>query len=58
MIPPAILELKIVIATLVRSFHFNDTGKKVETRISPSLLGKVDGEVGVIPLKISRIPGV
>ncbi|KAF7352175.1 hypothetical protein MVEN_01180700 [Mycena venus] len=39
----AVLELKIILVTLVRSFVFTDTGVHVDEKISPTLQPVVDG---------------
>ena len=49
----AVLELKVMLATLVRSIEFGETGARIEQRISPTLQPVVDGQGGVLPLKLS-----
>ncbi|KAF9071344.1 cytochrome P450 [Rhodocollybia butyracea] len=51
----AVLELKIIIAVLIRSFEFECTGAKIVQRLSPSLQPVADGKVAVMPLKISLV---
>ncbi|KAJ7634580.1 cytochrome P450 [Roridomyces roridus] len=46
----AILELKIILSTLIRSIVFKDTGARVEAKISPTLQAVVDGKGGNLPL--------
>lgn len=52
----AILELKVMLATLVRSIEFGETDARIEQRISPTLQPVVDGQGGVLPLKLSLAP--
>ncbi|KAF9066297.1 cytochrome P450 [Rhodocollybia butyracea] len=49
----AVLELKIIIAVLVRSFEFECTEVKIVQRLSPSLQPFADGKAGSMPLKVS-----
>ncbi|KAJ6557937.1 cytochrome P450 [Mycena capillaripes] len=51
----AVLELKIILATLVRSFVFSDTGVHVEEGISPTLQPVVDGRGGNLPLRLKLL---
>ncbi|KAJ6582927.1 cytochrome P450 [Mycena vulgaris] len=51
----AVLEFKIILATLVRSIVFVDTGARVEEKISPTLQPVVDGKGGVLPLGLRLV---
>ncbi|KAF9066298.1 cytochrome P450 [Rhodocollybia butyracea] len=51
----AILELKIIIAVLVRSFEFECTEAKTTQRLSPNLQPITDGKPAVMPLKVSLV---
>jgi hypothetical protein len=54
--PPSIsglLELKIVIAALVRSFDFGLTETKITQNIAMSLQPFADGKLASMPLKVS-----
>ncbi|KAF7324958.1 hypothetical protein MKEN_00538200 [Mycena kentingensis (nom. inval.)] len=51
----AVLEFKIILATLVRTLRFTDTGARVDSRISPTLQPVVDGKGGVLPLGIQLV---
>ncbi|KAF7307165.1 hypothetical protein MIND_00510100 [Mycena indigotica] len=50
----AVLEFKIIVATLIRSFVLLDTGAHVEEKISPTLQPVVDGRGGHLPLKLKH----
>lgn len=52
----AVMELKIIIAVLVRSFEFECTEAKIVQRLSPSLQPFADGKAGSMPLKVYLIP--
>ncbi|KII87864.1 hypothetical protein PLICRDRAFT_42386 [Plicaturopsis crispa FD-325 SS-3] len=52
----AIFEMKVILATLIRSLQFHDTGAVVHSRISPTLQPVTDGEGGVLPLRITLAP--
>ncbi|KAF8162463.1 cytochrome P450 [Mycena galopus ATCC 62051] len=51
----ALLELKIMLVTLVRSIVFTDSGVHVEEKISPTLQPVVDGRGGNLPLCLKLI---
>ncbi|KAF9068360.1 cytochrome P450 [Rhodocollybia butyracea] len=54
-----VLELKIAIAVLVRSFEFEPTEAKITQSISPTLQPFADGKGGSMPLKlVSLAPGL
>ncbi|KAF7351389.1 hypothetical protein MSAN_01570600 [Mycena sanguinolenta] len=51
----ALLEMKIILATLVRSIVFTDTRVHIEEKISPTLQPVVDGKGGDLPLLLKVI---
>ncbi|KAF8653640.1 hypothetical protein AX16_003792 [Volvariella volvacea WC 439] len=51
----AVLEMKVIIATLIRSLEFRDTGAVIQQKISPTLQPVLNGEAGVLPVEISLI---
>jgi hypothetical protein len=51
----AVLELKMILATLVQSFVFTDTGVHVDEKISPTLQPVVDGGGGNLPLRLKLV---
>ncbi|KAJ7060971.1 cytochrome P450 [Mycena amicta] len=51
----AVLEFKIILATLVRSFTFIDTGALVDEKISPTLQPVVNGQGGHLPLQLKLV---
>ncbi|KAJ6582930.1 cytochrome P450 [Mycena vulgaris] len=51
----AVLELKIILATLIRSIAFIDTGVAVEEKISPSLQPIVGGKGPRLPLLLKVV---
>ncbi|KAF7360174.1 hypothetical protein MVEN_00746000 [Mycena venus] len=51
----AILELKIMLATLIRSIMFAETGVHVEEKISPTLQPVVGGRGGNLPLRLKLV---
>ncbi|KAJ7143292.1 cytochrome P450 [Mycena crocata] len=51
----AVLEFKIILATLIRSIVFTDTGARIEEKISPTLQPVVDGKGGVLPLHLKLV---
>ncbi|KAJ7196533.1 cytochrome P450 [Mycena pura] len=51
----AVLEFKIILATIVRSIAFADTGVHVEEKISPTLQPVVNGRGGYLPLRLKLI---
>ncbi|KAJ7668023.1 cytochrome P450 [Mycena rosella] len=53
--PTAVLEMKIILATLIRSIVFLDTGAVVEEKISPGLQPIVGGKGGVLPLLLKVV---
>ncbi|KAF5367489.1 hypothetical protein D9758_003729 [Tetrapyrgos nigripes] len=50
-----LLELKVIIATLIRSFEFHPTDADVKQYISPTLQPFVNGEGGLMPMKVSLV---
>ncbi|KAK0216094.1 cytochrome P450 [Armillaria fumosa] len=48
-----ILEVKVILALLIRSFEFHDTDAHIQRFISPSLQPFVNGEAGQLPLKVT-----
>lgn len=48
----AVFEFKVILATLIRSLEFRDTGAVVQQKISPTLQPVVDGKGGLLPLYI------
>ncbi|KAJ6614603.1 cytochrome P450 [Mycena sp. CBHHK59/15] len=51
----AVLEFKIILATLVRSIVFTDTGVTVQSKISPTLQPVVGGKAGRLPLFLKLV---
>ncbi|KAJ7822640.1 hypothetical protein B0H14DRAFT_2598420 [Mycena olivaceomarginata] len=51
----SVLEIKIILATLVRSIVFSDTGVHVEEKILPTLQPVVDGRGGNPPLRLKLV---
>ncbi|KAJ7108725.1 cytochrome P450 [Mycena epipterygia] len=51
----AVLEFKIILATLIRSIVFVDTGVHIEEKISPTLQPVVDGKGGMLPLRLRLV---
>ncbi|KAJ7032015.1 cytochrome P450 [Mycena alexandri] len=51
----AVLEFKIILATLVRSIVFSDTGVHVDEKISPTLQPVVNGKGGALPLRLKLV---
>ncbi|KAJ7185812.1 cytochrome P450 [Mycena filopes] len=51
----AVLEFKVILATLVRSIVFTDSGAHVEEKISPTLQPVVEGKGGVLPLRLRLV---
>ncbi|KAF7319134.1 hypothetical protein HMN09_00249800 [Mycena chlorophos] len=51
----AVLELKIILATLVRSFVLFDTGARVDAKISQTLQPVVDGRGGHLPVRVKLL---
>ncbi|KAJ7468090.1 cytochrome P450 [Mycena latifolia] len=51
----AVLEFKIILATIVRSIVLVDTGVHVEEKISPTLQPVVDGKGGMLPLRLKLV---
>ncbi|THH19339.1 hypothetical protein EW146_g1797 [Bondarzewia mesenterica] len=52
-LPRAIVEFKVILATLIRSIQFRDTTASIRQVISPTLQPVVDGKGGLLPLHIS-----
>ncbi|KII84094.1 hypothetical protein PLICRDRAFT_46431 [Plicaturopsis crispa FD-325 SS-3] len=50
----AVLEMKVILAVLIRSLEFRDTGVLVRQRLP--LTPMVNGEVGVLPLRVAIAP--
>lgn len=46
-----------MIAMLVRAFVLSDTGAEVHARASPTLVGRVGSEIGLVPLRVSLATG-
>ncbi|KAF9026864.1 cytochrome P450 [Hymenopellis radicata] len=51
----AVMELKIILSVLIKSFEFKDTGAVVEKRFAPALNPFVDGKAGQLPLHVSMV---
>ncbi|EIM87138.1 cytochrome P450 [Stereum hirsutum FP-91666 SS1] len=51
----AVAELKVILATLIRSFEVYDTGAKVRTAISPTLQPVTEGKGGYLPLRLKAV---
>ncbi|KAF9068335.1 cytochrome P450 [Rhodocollybia butyracea] len=51
-----VLELKIIVAALVRSFEFKCTEAKITQHVSPTLQPFADGKAASMPLKVSLAP--
>ncbi|KAJ7269626.1 cytochrome P450 [Mycena rebaudengoi] len=51
----AVLEFKIILATVIRSIVFEDTGTVVEQKISPTLQPVVGGKGGILPLSLKLV---
>ncbi|KAJ7093857.1 cytochrome P450 [Mycena belliarum] len=51
----AVLEFKIILATVVRTVVLLDTGARVEEKISPTLQPVVDGKGGDLPLRVRLV---
>ncbi|KAJ6487726.1 cytochrome P450 [Mycena sanguinolenta] len=51
----AVLEMKIILAILVRSIAFTDTRVHIEEKISPTLQPVVDGRGGTLPLLLRLV---
>jgi len=49
----AVLEFKVILATLIRSLEFHDTKAVVHQRISPTLQPVVEGVAGILPLQVT-----
>lgn len=52
----AILEFKVIIATLIRSLEFHDTSAIIKQVISPTLQPVTDGKGGFLPLRVTLAP--
>ncbi|KIY48790.1 cytochrome P450 [Fistulina hepatica ATCC 64428] len=51
----AVFEAKVILATLVRSLEFHDTGASVRPVIARTLQPVVDGEVGLLPIQVGLV---
>ncbi|THV07404.1 cytochrome P450 [Dendrothele bispora CBS 962.96] len=51
-----LIELKVLIATLVRNFEFQSTDADIKQFISPTLQPFVGDEGGVMPMRLSLVP--
>lgn len=45
----------MILATMIRSFEFFDTGAKVITKISPTLQPVCEGKGGYLPLRVKLV---
>lgn len=52
---PAVMEIKFVLAVLIKSFEFKDTGVKVDKIISPAVQPFVNGVPAQLPVHITPI---
>ncbi|KII84093.1 hypothetical protein PLICRDRAFT_179774 [Plicaturopsis crispa FD-325 SS-3] len=48
----AVMEMKVILAVLIRSLEFRDTGVPVRQRLLQTLSPMVNGEAGVLPLHV------
>ncbi|KAF9004474.1 cytochrome P450, partial [Hymenopellis radicata] len=48
----AVMQIKIILAVLIKSFEFKDTGVHIGSRLVPSLQPIVDGKPGNLPLHV------
>jgi len=51
----AVLEMKVILATLIRSLIFYDSGANVQQKISPTLQPVINGKGGFLPLIIANV---
>ncbi|KAF8920118.1 cytochrome P450 [Mucidula mucida] len=51
----AVMEVKFIIAVMIKSFEFKDSGAKIEKIISPSLQPFVNGEAAMLPIHITPV---
>ncbi|KAK0442078.1 cytochrome P450 [Armillaria borealis] len=51
----AVMQIKIVLAIMIRAFEFKDSSVKIYKMMSPSLQPFVDGEAATLPLHISLV---
>ncbi|KAF9024913.1 cytochrome P450, partial [Hymenopellis radicata] len=51
----AVMEVKFILAVMIKSFEFKDSGAKIEKIISPSLQPFVNGEAGLLPIHITPV---
>lgn len=51
----AVMQIKIVLAIMIRRFEFKDTGVKIHKMMSPSLQPFVNGEAAMLPLHVSLV---
>ncbi|TDL23918.1 cytochrome P450 [Rickenella mellea] len=49
----ALLEFKVILATLVRTLEFRTTDAIITTKLSVTLQAVVEGQAGIIPLKVT-----
>ncbi|KAF9020929.1 hypothetical protein BDZ89DRAFT_1043064 [Hymenopellis radicata] len=52
---PPVMEVKFILAVMIKSFEFKDSGAKIEKIISPSLQPFVNGEAGLLPIHITPV---
>lgn len=53
----AVYELKVILATIIRSLEFNVTEANIKTMLSQTLQPVADGEGGVLPLNVTLASG-
>ncbi|KAK0496461.1 cytochrome P450 [Armillaria luteobubalina] len=51
----AVMQIKIVLAVMIRRFEFKDSGVKIHKMLSPSLQPFINGEAATLPLHISLV---
>ncbi len=51
----AVMQIKIVLAIMIRTFEFKDSGVKIHKMMSPSLQPFVAGEAATLPIHISLV---
>ncbi|KII84091.1 hypothetical protein PLICRDRAFT_179772 [Plicaturopsis crispa FD-325 SS-3] len=49
----AVLEMKVILATLIRGLEFHDTGAQVREHMLPTLTALTDGRGGYLPLRVT-----
>ncbi len=52
-IPLGVMQVKMLLAVMVRKFEFKDSGVKIDKMLSPSLQPFVAGEAATLPIHIS-----